>query len=563
MGLNRRQLGNNTDQLLSMNGAANMLFTKGTLSPDYLGHFNDNWLYQTRWANLYTNIKNVNVFLANVDKVPIKISTDQQELDIMKGEAYFIRAYEYTQILRCYGGAVLVDKPYILGEDFLADQRSSIKETRDFIIADIDKAISLLPDKATVKQGFASKGAAAALKSRLLLFCASKLVNGGYQPTNPLVSFTDGTQTQRLTEARDAAKLLIDGTYGTYSLTGNTNDPPSPLTAADVKTYSDNYFNIFNQKGTWSNETIWAIQFNDQPSAGHKLNQEMGPNGWHSWGNCSPPEDVVRTFAMADGTPFKWDIYNTGEQFLRTATAAQLAANPNLNPYNGREPRFYACILYHGAYWQPRPTDMAALDPTGTVQTGHFYKADGTLIKFGLDTRQTTVENWNGTKTGYYLKKFTDPAIEGQYYYNSNALIEFRFAEVLLNYAEACIELGGADLQIGLNALNMVRNRAGLPDRVTSDQATARDWVQGEKNIEFFAELEHWYDIRRWMTAASVLTNVRAMNIKQFDNGNFEWKMDNALVVDTRTFNPINLWLPISRDEMNKAPQLQQNPGYN
>ena len=102
----------------------------------------------------------------------------------------------------------------------------------------------------------------------------------------------------------------------------------------------------------------------------------------------------------------------------------------------------YACILYHGAYWQPRPTDMAALDPTGTVQTGNFYNNDGTLLKYGLDTRQTLVENWNGTKTGYYLKKFMDPAIQGQFDYNTNAYIEFRFAEVLLDYAEACIELG-------------------------------------------------------------------------------------------------------------------------
>jgi starch-binding outer membrane protein, SusD/RagB family len=378
-----------------------------------------------------------------------------------------------------------------------------------------------------------------------------------------LVSFTDGTQIERLKAARDAAKLIIDGTYGIYFLTGTITDPPSPLTAANVKTYTDNFFNLFNQKGTWNNESIWGVQFNDQASAGHKLNQECGPNGWHGWGNSSPIEESVREFEMADGTPFIWDVYNPGNTFLRTATAAQLATDPLRNPYNGREPRFYATILYHGAYFQPRPTDMAALDPTGQVQSGNFYKADGTLIKFGLDTRQTLVEGQNGTKTGYYLKKFLDPSIEGQYYYNSNALIDMRYSEVLLNYAETCIELGGADLQPGLDALNMVRNRAGLPDRVGTDQATAREWVRKEKDIEFYAELEHWYDIRRWMTAGTVLKNVRAMNIKQFDNGNMEWKWDNVTNQDTRIFDPKNIWLPINRDEMNKAPQLQQNPGYN
>jgi len=566
IGWNRRQIGNCTDQLLSMNGQASMPFTRGLLSPDYMGHFDDvnNWFSQTNWTKLYSNIKNVNVFLANVDKVPAKTSADNDLLQRMKGEAYFIRAYGYTQLLRCFGGVVLVDIPYALNQDFLAVRRSSLKETRDFILADIDKAISLLPEKNAVETGRASSGAAASLKSRLLLFCASKLVNGGYEASNSLVSFTDGTQIERWQAARDAAKIIMDGTYGTYALAGTTSDPPSPLTAAGVKAYSDNYFNIFNQKGKWNDESIWGILYNDQPSGGTKMNQELGPNGWHCWGNDSPTETAVRKFENADGTPFKWDAYNPGNQVLRRFTASELVADPNRNPYNGREPRFYATILYHGAYWQPRPSDVILQDPTGTVQTGHFYNDDGTLLKYGLDTRQSSVEPQNGTKTGYCLKKGEDPAVAGQFFYNSNAYIEFRYAEVLLNYAEACIELGGSDMQNGINALNLVRNRAGLPDRVTTDQSRARDWVRHERYIEFYAEIsQEWYDIRRWMTVPESMQNVYGMNIKQFKNGNMEWLYNLSTIVDIRTWNPINIWLPISRTEMNKAPELQQNPGYN
>ncbi len=117
------------------------------------------------------------------------------------------------------------------------------------------------------------------------------------------------------------------------------------------------------------------------------------------------------------------------------------------------------------------------------IQTGHFYKNDETTVKaLGCDTRQGPVENWNGTKTGYYLKKFLDPTIAGQYFRNTTTWVEFRYAEILLNYAEACIELGGTDLQLGLDALNLVRNRAGLPDRVTADQATARDLSSSGKS---------------------------------------------------------------------------------
>ncbi len=134
-------------------------------------------------------------------------------------------------------------------------------------------------------------------------------------------------------------------------------------------------------------------------------------------------------------------------------TAAELEADPAKSPYGMREPRLYACVLYHGAVYQPRPSEFADDDPIGKVETGHFYYNDGTLRRYGLDTRQALVENWNGTKTGYYIFKWQDPEVVGQYNWNQNAYIELRLAEVVLDYAEACIELGGSDLQKGIDAL--------------------------------------------------------------------------------------------------------------
>ncbi|HZK62290.1 MAG TPA: RagB/SusD family nutrient uptake outer membrane protein, partial [Anaerovoracaceae bacterium] len=111
-------------------------------------------------------------------------------------------------------------------------------------------------------------------------------------------------------------------------------------------------------------------------------------------------------------------------------------------------------------------------------------------------------------------------------------------------------------------ALNVVRNRVGLPDRVTADQATARTYLQHEREIEFFGEDHRWYDIRRWMICEDVIENVYEMKIKEFENGDMEWLYDLDARVDDRTFDVKNYWLPVSRDEINKAPQLQQNPGY-
>ncbi len=180
-----------------------------------------------------------------------------------------------------------------------------------------------------------------------------------------------------------------------------------------------------------------------------------------------------------------------------------------------------------------------------------------------MDTRQGPIEAWNGTKNGYYIKKYTDPATVGQYFNNENAWIEMRYAEVVLDYAEACIELGGSDVQEGMNAVNMIRNRAGLPDKMTTDQAEAREWYRHERQIEFFGEGDRWYMIRKWMIADDVIKNVTPIKIYHYADGSEKWFYDTSTVVDDRSWKDANYWLPISRTEINKAPQLQQNPGYN
>ncbi|MDD2306430.1 MAG: RagB/SusD family nutrient uptake outer membrane protein [Prolixibacteraceae bacterium] len=565
LGMREDILTDMTDQTLCIHRPSNFVMLKGTMTPDNLGHFtNDGLGGYLRWNNLYSNIQDANRILANIDAVP---SVNQDALrKQMKGEAYFIRAYDYSTLMMVYGGAVLKDTQYKLDDDFTTAKRSSIKETLDFILKDIQSAIDNLP--ATVEQGRANRAAAGALKSRVLLFCASKLTNGGWteQASNTLISFPAGSQTALLTQARDAAKDVMDGKYGTFSLVGTTSEPASPLSAADIQKYADNYFSIFNQKAAWNSETIWGIEYPLSGGNVNNMNIWSGPNGYHNWGNNNPTEQAVRKFEMADGSKFQWDKYNPGDMDVRTATAAELAADPNRNPYNGREPRFYACVLYDGAPWQARPADAAGLEPENKVQTGYYLHnvGDVTPWKSGIDTRQGLIEAWNGQKTGYNLRKLLDPATAGQYYRNTNAWIEFRYAEILMNYAEACIELGGADLQKGIDAMNMVRRRAGLPSRVTTDQAMARQYVRDERNIEFFAEGHRFYDMRRWMICEQVIENVYGTRIEHYDNGYTIWKSNKADLEDQRSFTDKKFyWVPITRDEMNKAPQLQQNPGYN
>ena len=560
LGMREDLLSSATDQTLCIHRPANYVDLKGTMSPDQLGFYvNTGYAGYLRWTELYANIQNLNTVIAGIDDVKVTSASDETLKERLKGEAYFIRAFMYAQLMFGHGGVVISKEPYKLKDDFSSITRSSIEETKNAIIADIDEAITLLKGKAT-EQGRATDAAAAALKSRVLLFVSGKLTNGGYtaQASNPLVSFPAGQQTALLQAARDAAKAVMNGTYGTFSLVGTTSDPVLPLTQAQVNSYADNYQKLFTQKGAWNKETIWGVQYPITGGNNNVCNRWNGPCGYHNWGNNDPTEPAVRSFEMADGSKFVWG----GDEFsARTATAAELAADPLKNPYNGREPRFYAIVLYHGAPWQSRG------DLPATVETGHLYNNDGTLKSNGTDSRQGLIEAWNGTKTGYYLKKFMDPETNGQYYQNTNTWVEFRYAEILLNYAEACIELAvlgqTADLQSGLDALNQVRNRAGLPDRVTNDPLVARDYIRHERAIEFFGEGHRWYDTRRWMVRDVLTTNVYGMKIKQYLNGNMEWKLDvNDKEDDRKWGGDKYYWLPIPTAEIQKAPQTQQTPGY-
>jgi starch-binding outer membrane protein, SusD/RagB family len=146
LGLREDPLTTSTDETLNIHRPGGYPFLKGRMSPDELGHFG-NWRFNWISWSLYSNIKNVNVLLANIDDVPAETSTDEALIQRMKGEAHWIRAFDYANLMRSYGGVVLVEEPFELGEDFLSVNRSTLDETLAFIIRDCDAAIQLLPDQ--------------------------------------------------------------------------------------------------------------------------------------------------------------------------------------------------------------------------------------------------------------------------------------------------------------------------------------------------------------------------------------------------------------------------------
>ena len=508
---------------------------KSEISSSYLAVLApDHWNISMRnltWNNLYDYIRACNVFMENIEESGLT----GEEVDQLTGEVLFLRAYYYHVLMSFFGGVPLIEDAYEPGDDFLVP-RNTFEETVNFIVKDCDAAAELLVadgDKAR-----ATKGAALTLKSKVLLYAASDLFNSngswtsGY--SNPeLIGYTGGDRTARWQAAKNAAKAVID--MNMYSLYGGTN----PATAEEAR---DNFINLFLNHG--NEEDIFLFYWdniNDPSWETPDPGLFNGPNGYHNWGGNTPIGQLADAFEMMDGSKFDWN--NTEH-----ATA----------PYINRDPRFSASILHDGSPWRERPDDVIASDPEGIVQTGYYENADGTLSP-GLDTRQGPIEDWNGTYTGYYMRKFIDPAINHQYEKQKLPWRQMRYAEVLLNYAEACIELG--EEAEAKTYLNMIRARAGMPEIPASETGDAlMKRYQNERRVELAYEQHRYFDIRRWMIAPDAITNAQGIEIIHKLDGTTTY---NIIEVQDRGWTDNkSYFLPILLDELNRNENLIQNPGY-
>jgi hypothetical protein len=512
------------------------------------------------WDALFKTARACNVFFTKVGSVQFP---DDATKTRTIGEVYFLRGYTYHCLAALYGGVPLITKPYGLNEDYSL-QRNTYDECVKYIVGQLDTAALYLPASFTgADRGHATKGAALALKARTLLYAASDLHNSasisvyasGYAKPE-LLGYTSGSQTDRWTAAKAAAKAVID--LGTYSLY-KPSPAPSDSVAQNFVTYflSYGYENedILLQYFTLKSAYDWSDYF---PA------RYCGPNGYHLWGNNTPLGDIVDDYEMKDGTKFDW---------------ANLTESAN--PYAKRDARFYASILYEGTPWRKRPSDCQVYDPWDKIQVGHVYRntypADTVQLAPGIDTRQSKIEDWNGGRSGYYLRKFVDPSLDPQFVNQDIPFRHIRYAEVLLNYAEACIEENtGSDLTDARTNINLIRTRAGQPNLASGmTQAQLRTAVRHERRIELAFEDHRFFDVRRWVIGPTAYKPAHRVEVKYLaaagtttyrkaDGTTWGAPMysDAYLVEETKVWDNKCYFFPIYRSEMNKNTKLVQNPGY-
>ncbi|WP_339729614.1 RagB/SusD family nutrient uptake outer membrane protein [Maribacter stanieri] len=565
-GFEEEGLSSLTDEaMFTHSGRGVNVITEGSLSPSGTGNVN----IIPQWNELYLAIRKANIA---IQELPNAAFDDQTLKDRLLGESYFLRAYYYHQLMRYYGGAPLIDAPYGLDDDYTI-ARDTYADNVTFVTDDLDKAISLLDGK-DVTPGRASMLSAMGLKSRVLTYAASDLrdgptasakssVLGGYSNLE-LVAYTSGDRDARWTLAKTAAKAVLDATTG-YKL-----DLTAPATAEEAK---QTYISIAMGGGSAVGDAAARSELlferthsplftaeSNWPLGGIHQGINNGPNGYHNWAGNTPIQQLVDDYQMMDGTDFDW------------SNPEQASA-----PYENRDPRLAATVLYDGAAWKPRPDDVAAIDPYDEIQTGTYSDGSGGIIA-GVDMRDSPIENWNGSRTGYYVRKFIDPdpsLVDNQ---SSAQVVPWpfiRYTEIILNYVEASIALG--DEGEARNWLNKIRFRAGMP-AITASGSELLDAYINERRVELAYEEHRFHDARRWMIADQTLgRGIKVMKVTatlkagatprtpyQYDPTVYDYTYT---VVDnndneTRTWDDKMYFMPISRDEINRNNLLIQNPGY-
>jgi hypothetical protein len=467
---------------------------RGQLSPVLYG-----WT-STTWGRSYRGIREVNLALQNISATPV---TDERR-NLLTAELRFIRAYRYFDLLKGFGGVPIIgDRVTTLTDDFSElYERKSISETVAYIQSELDAVIPALPADpgSDWERGRATSTAAMGLKSRLLLYSASPLYTGGANDAG------------KWQEAADAAKAVMD--LNKFDLVKDLDADPA-----------ENYRKFFlSAPGV---EDIFYREYT-VTSRAMAMERMNAPNGFGGWGGNCPMQNLVDDYEMSNGMPIE---------------DAASGYDPQ-DPYEDRDPRFYASILYNGAPYRGRQIE--------------------TFLPGGKDSPAGN-EPWNTSPTGYYLRKFLNENISLDDWNNmgTSPWRYIRYAEILLNYAEAQNEAVGPDPTVH-DAINQIRSRAGMPDLPAGlTQEQMRERIRNERRVELAYEEHRYFDVRRWLIAEDVENQMaRGMSVIKNGDGTFTYAIKEALT--GKTFSAKHYWFPIPIEEINASNgAIEQNPLYN
>lgn len=506
----------------------------GILSDTYLDNaahseFNESPLFRrslySYWNDGFALNRDINLLLKTVQSTDILEEEMKNELI---SEAYFLRAFNYFMLAKWYGGVPIISnyQEYTSDIESLKIPRATEKDTYDFILSDCDEAVKYLPPSRSASDARrVTKWGAYALKSRVALHAASlaKYWNraplSGEAVSKGLVGMEASYANDYYEECILASKAIMNsGMHGLYK--------PNPTSREEAKA---NYMKLFQDPDVAPEEAILTFGYTTAFLDGHTMDLWCNPNqtadGSSFPGRVSPSLELVDLYesytapgqsapivTTANGNIDDYNGYNASQSYLYFDTPYDI--------FKDKDARLSATVVLPGTEWKGVTINIQAgfIRPDGTAVieadkasfekdgiTYHTFGADAWKEYSGFDPQHIA----EMTRTGFSFKKFLSPTTvsgNGNSGASTNDWIEMRYAEVLLNFAEAVVESNyTADnaQEAARSALNATRRRAGH----TVDIPLTLENVLRERRVELAFENKRWWDLIRRRDLHAIFSN--------------------------------------------------------
>lgn len=489
----------------------------------------------------YGKIRRVNYFLKNF---PAYKSNFQNTVlaDAWMGEAHFIRAYCYFAMVKRYGGVPILREPqeYVGDIESLKVPRDTEKACYDFIAEDLDEAFRLLPDNEEILgKGRATKYAALALKSRAMLYAGS-IARYGTVDLNGLVGIDKALANDYFELAYKAVKELEKSKR--FSLYRKNSDKEKNFAELFLAEDSpENIFCKYFQRNV--NAHGWDVYF---------VPYQYRGNGFSS--NMNPTLEFVEMFEHKDGTP---------ANFAERAKDTYFDDPSEL--FQNMDARFGGSIIYPNAIFIQKGLiieDGSKKENATNYEEAVYTANDGQVYHI---VGKSGSGNYSGNMTGFFMRKYLNenmPQSEVIENYSEQHWIEFRYAEALLNGAEAAVEMG-QHLDDALLWINDIRSRANIKQLSLSDLTV--DKVRHERRIELAFENHTYWDLRRWRIADKEIETKQYTGLCPYFDINKQKYIFEEVAANKYyyTFDVKMYYERIPDGEIAKNEKLKQNPYYN
>ena len=563
-------------------GYASTAVYNGTNSSEFHSVANNcNGWSKNYWEDYYVSIRLCNQFLQNTDAMAFRAENVKKRLI---AEVHILRAYYYFELMKSFGDVPIEEEALPFDYVFSTAQRDSVYKVAKFIADDCDFAINTpeLPWRITVGEvmqvggtgkrpggeaGRVTKALAYAIKTTAMLFAASPLYNEGKDHWEEAYQF-----------AKTAVEQLRANGYKLYDKS-SSNFNPAVFGNGDGAAFHQYHCQMADYKAApydeetiyqtvsadWVGSLLWHVNYvGTQYTGNHKV-------------GTTPTQELVDAFETKDGQPVLnlADPYSDERHLSPNYNAANTLYDRE-NPYKNRDPRLYATVMMNGdtMIYQSKIYNIETFTAINNKENPND-KDENPFMKDGLLSISTDPKDIGRTKTGYFLRKIITPGMSEQGSPSTPTYKHYRFAELLLDLAEAANETGRT--AEALAAMNEVRARVNMPPVSAMGKDELRLRIHNERRVEFAFEENRYFDLRRWSKPTDDLAKVCKYLTAMWITRDCKNTKDPA--DDTYTYERKNVWdkvrggwenrdllFPIPLSEQSKLESITgadwQNPGW-